>query len=103
MNRAQVKAQLAHMRAKFEADLTTSLTRLVPGDDDYNLTVLANVQYNADYLAKLALADQYADKVPDVDSAAPAPTPPPPAPVVGGKAGWPLEQVAKIVKKVTVR
>ncbi len=103
MNREQVKAQLALMRAKYEADLAHALTKLVPGVDDRNLAVLKDAQYNADFLTALDLADKYADRVPEVDPAAPPVASPPPAPVVGGKAGWPHETIAKLVKKVTVR
>lgn len=76
MNTKQVKAQLAYMKSKFEAEICDALSKLIEGDDDRNLHVLKNVDYNCNWLRKLELAEKYVHMLPK-EEAAPKPVKPP--------------------------
>lgn len=100
MNRAEVTAQLEHMKQYYERSLADELAKLVPGTDDRNLSVLTRVKYCKEWLDLITVAAGYIDQVTEPAS------PPPPAPaktppkLVGGRFGWPRPPK---VEKPTVR
>jgi hypothetical protein len=75
MNRADVTAQLEHMKRYYEDAIGAQLGTLVHGDDDHNLAVLEAVGYNHRFLDLITIAAQLIDKVPE---AIPQPVPEPP-------------------------
>ena len=75
MNRAEVTAQLEHMKALHEKGIADALASLAKGDDNHNVAILEAVAYNKRFLDLIAVAAEYIDKV-DEPTPAPAPAPP---------------------------